>query len=120
MMAPTSSGLTRRRWRSHRNAEPSVLVKFRYGAESFNHAYFLLSGDSSSRIARLQLLHGYINRHCGTAGDYGTWGKRFSFGLGNDPDWSREVHTPDSRQDREGLLAFNDGDLEHFSCRLGV
>ncbi len=91
--------------------------KFRYDAATINHAYFLLSGDQF--VAHRTDCNYFTDTLIAIAWygwDYGTWGKRFSFGLGNDPDWSREVHTPDFSAGPGGSLAFNDGDLMHFAA----
>jgi hypothetical protein len=91
--------------------------KFRYGAETINHAYFLLSGDQF--VAHRTDCNYFTDTLIAIAWygwDYGAWGKRFSFGLGNDPDWSREVHTPDFSAGPGGYLAFKDGDMMHFAA----
>lgn len=91
--------------------------KFRYGAETFNHAYFLLSGNQfvAHRTDCTYFTDTLISITW-YGWNYGSWGKRFSFGLGKDPDWSREVHTPDFSAGPGGYLAFNDGDLMHFAA----
>ncbi len=89
--------------------------KFKYGSETFNHAYFFDTRDKVMAHYPDQTWHtdGVI-----TAGwngwDYGNYGKRFFFCVGQYND-ATCVYTPDYSTAPSGDLNFTDGTLMHFA-----
>ncbi len=91
--------------------------KFRYGADTHNHAYFFISGnrfvshypdcDYNTDVALAAGWNGW---------DYGSYGKRFFFSISKPTEgWNVSIYTPDYSAAPGGPLAFVDGDLVHFA-----
>ncbi|ANE56989.1 hypothetical protein [Methylomonas sp. DH-1] len=89
--------------------------EFKYGADTFNHAYFF---DTRNKV-----MNHYPDQNWQTDGvlmagwngwDYGSYGKRFFFCVGK-YDSATCVYTPDFSAAPGGELAFSNGTLMHFA-----
>lgn len=89
--------------------------KFKYGSESFNHAYFF---DTRDKVMAHYPDQNWQTDGILTAGwngwDYGTYGKRFFFCVGQYNN-STCVLTPDYSAAPGGDLDFKNGSLMHFA-----
>jgi hypothetical protein len=89
--------------------------KFRYGADTRNHAYFFDTRNTFMNHYPDQNWTTGLNFAAGWNGwDYGSYGKRFFFGVST-PTQSVVAYTPDYSAYPGGSLAFVDGTLMHFA-----
>lgn len=91
--------------------------KFKYSSSVHNHALFFMFADTLTD-------HFPDNDNNTNAGisagwngwDYGTYGKRYQFGISNSLDSSSNlIQTPDYSVAPGGELEFNDGTIDHFA-----